>query len=324
LAWVGCGGHVIVDDNAGLTAGTGGTSGGTGGSGTSTTAVTSGTVASSTGSTSTSSSSGTGGAPSGWHTLITGDWKLLPGTEEYLCVQKTLDQDYWIGGFESINPPGTHHTLFSVGQSDGQDGIFPCSSLDNKDAVLFGSGVGTNPLVFPDGVAVHLKAGQQIMLNLHLFNASASDLGGQSGTRGKLIDPASVKFEADSILAGTINLYLPPNQQTKTLGTCTLGSTSTLFAIQPHMHQLGSHMKVTAQTANGDVVLHDAPYNFSDQAIYPIAPFSISAGDTLRVECTHINPTSAPVNWGESSNAEMCHAGVYRYPGSSEFFFCMN
>jgi hypothetical protein len=46
-------------------------------------------------------------------------------------------------------------------------------------------------------------------------------------------------------------------------------------------------------------------------------------GDTLHVECTHDNTTDAVVNWGESSKAEMCHAGVYRYPAAADGpFFC--
>jgi hypothetical protein len=89
------------------------------------------------------------------------------------------------------------------------------------------------------------------------------------------------------------------------------------------MHQLGRHMKVVARIGGQDRVIHDNPYDFSDQPIYPLEPLKMAAGDSLHVECTHENTTGSMVTWGESSTAEMCHAGVYRYPAASGgFFFC--
>jgi Copper type II ascorbate-dependent monooxygenase, C-terminal domain len=132
-----------------------------------------------------------------------------------------------------------------------------------------------------------------------------------------------VAADAESILAGTLSLTLPPKQQTSTPGTCSITSESTLFAVQPHMHQLGTHMKVVARIGGVDQLIHDGDYDFNDQPIYPMQPLKMSPGDTLHVECTHFNTTDAVVNWGESSKAEMCHTGVYRYPAASpSAFFC--
>ena len=40
------------------------------------------------------------------------------------------------------------------------------------------------------------------------------------------------------------------------------------------------------------------------------------------VQCTHKNTTQADVHFGDSSLAEMCFAGVYRYPAIGGFFIC--
>ena len=238
-------------------------------------------------------------------------------------MRKTLDRDVWIDAFESINPTGTHHTVLTFGAPSGPDGIAACSSFDNQPTMIFGSGVGTNPFEFPDGVAVRLRAGEQLLLNLHLFNTSGAELRGESGTRARFVDPGSTVEEAESILAGTLSLSLPPQQATTTHGRCTLTSPGTIFGVQPHMHQLGTHMKVVARTAHGDVLLHDADYDFGEQPIYPIQPLELTPGDSIEVDCTHFNSTSSTVSWGESSKAEMCHAGIYRFPSaSSGYFFC--
>jgi hypothetical protein len=271
-------------------------------------------------------SAGTAGATAlGWQNLISGDWQLEPGTEDYICVRTTLDRDVAIAAFEAINPNGTHHTVLTVGPPSEADGITPCSSFVQHGTMIFGSGVRTGTFEIPDGVVMRIRAGQQLLLNLHLFNTSPAPINGTSGARVLMVDPSSVELEAESILAGTFSLSLPPQVETLTRGTCTLTSESTLFAVQPHMHQLGRYMKVTARVGGQDRVIHDGVYDFGEQPIYPMEPLKMAAGDSLHVECTHENTTNAVVTWGESSTAEMCHAGVYRYPAASTgYFFCQN
>jgi hypothetical protein len=258
-----------------------------------------------------------------WKDLIAGDWQVPSGEEIYLCVRTTLDRDLAIGGFEALNPPGTHHTVLTVGPPSGPDGLTPCDSFEHHATMIFGSGVGTNTFDFPEGVAVNLLQGQQLLLNLHLFNTSGAEIGGNSGTRALVLEPDAVSAEAESILAGTFSLNLPPKTATLSQGTCTINTESTLFAVQPHMHQLGTHMKVVARVGGEDRLIYDDAYDFGEQPIYPMEELKMAPGDSLHVECTHDNTTDAVVVWGESSKAEMCHAGVYRYPSANDGpFFC--
>jgi hypothetical protein len=98
----------------------------------------------------------------------------------------------------------------------------------------------------------------------------------------------------------------------------------TLFSVAPHMHQLGTYMKVVAEPAGSDeVVLHDGPYDFTEQRYYSIDPLELAQGDTVRVECTHTNTTDHLVTFGDSSLAEMCFAGIYRYPADGDAFPCI-
>ena len=57
---------------------------------------------------------------------------------------------------------------------------------------VFGSGVGTNAIEFPQGVGIKLAAGSQLLLNLHLFNTADTALSGTSGTKILKVGIASI------------------------------------------------------------------------------------------------------------------------------------
>jgi hypothetical protein len=230
-----------------------------------------------------------------WRTLIESSWELGPGTEDYWCERLTVEEDMYIVSFRAIAPLGTHHTVLTVGNPTREDGGYRCDAGTNANAMIYGSGVGTNPLAFPEGVAMRVSAGQQLVLNLHLFNTSDATITGTSGTEVILV-PA-----------------VPPGESTQS-GRCTMNGNVTVFSVAPHMHQLGTHMRVVARPSSGDVTLLDEPYDFYEQSTYPIDPIALSQGDRIEVHCTYDNDTGSSVGFGDSSDEEMCFAGVYRYP----------
>ncbi len=261
----------------------------------------------------------------GWRTLITGEWAMPPGTEGYVCVRQTIDEDLYVNGFDAIKPLGTHHTLLTMGAPNAPDGVTSCTAATNGPLSVFGSGVGTALLEFPAGVGLKIAKGSQLLLNLHVFNAGAADLTGLSGTRVHVVPQSEVMHMAEGILAGTLTIDIPPGQTTTTIGHCTMSSDVTLFAVAPHMHQLGIHEKVVAERASADeVVLLDAPYDFNVQSYQLITPLNLAKGDRVRVECTHHNTTDKTVTFGQSTLSEMCFAGIYRYPADGSAFTCVD
>ncbi len=307
---LGCGGS--VDESSG--------SGGAGAGATSSSSSTG--TGSTTGSSSTGSSTGSGASTTGvgggageWRTLIEGEWSLPSGTEGYVCVVATMTEDVWVSAFRPIAPDGTHHTVLTKG-AGGPDGVFPCDVGTNGQNMIYGSGVGTDETVMPEGVAMRLATGDKLLLNLHLYNTSGDTITGVSGTQIRVADPDDIEFEAEGTLAGTLNIVIPPHSQGSASGTCTLPSAVNVFAVGPHMHKLGTHMTVTAQRQGApSVVMHDAPYTFEDQLGYPVSPqVALQAGDSVRVDCSYDNPTGNVVTFGDSSDQEMCFASLWVYP----------
>ena len=61
------------------------------------------------------------------------------------------------------------------------------------------------------------------------------------------------------------------------IGNRTMSTDATLFAVAPHMHQLGIYEKVVAESSlDGEVVMFDGPYDFDDQFFYCIDEFSFA------------------------------------------------
>ncbi len=254
--------------------------------------------------------------PDGYVQLISGDWSLPPSTEKYICVRLTASSDMYVRSIRPVAPAGTHHTVLMLGEPDAPDGTVECGSGLGKPAI-FGSGVGTETLDLPDGVAVHIRPGQQMLLNLHLFNATDATMTGTSGIEVLPAEPEAVRHEAGVVLIGKAQgLEVPPNLSTQ-VGRCTTPAGATVFAIALHMHLMGRHMKVSYANSNGSGarVLHDLPYSFDEQRFGMLEPQLVTAaGARITVECTYMNPTGQTVYFGESSNQEMCYAVAFVHP----------
>lgn len=247
---------------------------------------------------------------SDWVPLITGDWTLGPGDEDSSDNHSiTLDRDIYISAIRPVDPVGTHHALLSIEGGSG---------------VVYASGVGTNELFFPEGVGLKLVAGTVLDLQLHVFNVSDSSLSGTSGVEIVEVSADKVTQVADVFLPGPFDFNLPAGESTTHSGDCVVNQAQTLFALFPHMHQLGTHFKMSVTQNGTPQVVHDAAYDFDEQKITSFAPIELAPGDSITTECTWFNTLATPVGWGDGSEQEMCFSILYRYPAIADNDFCIN
>nr|HEX4313542.1 hypothetical protein [Kofleriaceae bacterium] len=264
---------------------------------------------------------GGGSGSDGFLTMISQSWSLQPGEQTYLCVRVTVSSDIYVKSIRPISPLGTHHSVLMLASHPTvPDGTTTCTSM-LTDPAIYASGVGTVDLDFPDGVGLHVKAGQQLFLNLHLFNLGEAVLTGTSGIEYLPAEPSEIVHEAGSVLAGkTTGLVVVPGTSSQT-GTCTTPANETIFAVAPHMHLLGSHMTATYQATGSDapVTVLDTDYSFDDQKFRPVDPEMVTAaGGKYVVTCSYVNSTGSTVYFGESTEDEMCFAMTYVYPALDE------
>jgi hypothetical protein len=188
---------------------------------------------------------------------------------------------------------------------------------------LFGLGApGTNdsPYLFPDGMGVKIEQGQQLLLNLHLLNATEGDLSGTSGFEVLRVDPKDVQTEADIVLMGTEQFSVPPGVNSQD-AECTMPRDTTIITFIPHMHLLGQHMRVAAEFADTtEQTMFDGDFNFDLQSPLQMSPLSLRMGEKVRLRCTWNNTTSQVVHFGYGSHDEMCFAVAYKYPAGGSAF----
>ncbi len=252
-----------------------------------------------------------------WQSLAAFDWQLDSGSEQWPCTRKTLDHDLLIAEFEPFGSTGTHHTILTASEPSVADGQFGCDLVEPR-TMLFNASAGTKSLVFPDGVAMRVRAGQQLFFGLHLFNTTLAPLRGTSGLRARIVKPASGQLEAEATNIWAQDFVLPAGQETRQIAGCILARESTIFALHPHMHALGTHMKVVAHMGGTERVIHDAPFDFEEQLIHSIEPLKLLPGDRVEAECTFRNTRDSAVVYGPRITDEMCLLEVYGYPASSD------
>src|SRR5215468_3936380 len=143
-----------------------------------------------------------GTTPDGWTPLISRSWTLPAGaTNTYKCTRMQVPADLWVSGFRATSPNGTHHEVLTISTSSTATGDYDCSAGSLDTEMLYAAGVGTDDLLFPPGIAMHIPAGTYINLNLHLFNATDNSLADRSGVLVKVVAPTDVQHQADMMFS---------------------------------------------------------------------------------------------------------------------------
>jgi hypothetical protein len=264
--------------------------------------------------------------PAGYTRLVGRTWTAGVGENLYKCVRVTIAQDTFITNVIAQAPTGTHHSVLSIAGANGTagaDGDHDCTATNIGMLMVYASSVGTEPLDFPAGVGIKLAAGQQLHLNLHLFNTSDESLTGETAiwVKAASAPPATL---AEMVLAGPVEIQIPANGQPYSVsGTCTATSAYTLFAVWPHMHQLGTRQQVELVRGDSASVLHDQPFKFDEQSYFMMSPMTqVATGEQIRVTCTYVNNTGSVVGYGDGAANEMCFSGLYRFPASGSNEYC--
>ncbi|HMI86952.1 MAG TPA: hypothetical protein VK550_22815 [Polyangiaceae bacterium] len=202
-----------------------------------------------------------GKPPAQWTELVSGDWSLEPGSENARWCQKyPIREDIYVSAIRPVHPPGTHHTTLSLVDDNGSTSC--AGSAFVGGGMIFAAGVGSATVLIPEGVAIKLPAGKALLLNLHVYNPSAAPLAGTSKIEIVRANAEEVKNLADLMFAGPTTFSIPPQTQATIEDTCKLSDDQTAFALFPHMHQMGRHIKTTFTVAGTPMVMHDADYQF--------------------------------------------------------------
>ena len=207
-----------------------------------------------------------------------------------------------------------HYAVFTkTGPLPADPNGYDCKVMDATRGLVSGGGVGTPGVTFPEGTAMTLQPGTQVVLQLHLLNAT-SDPEQPTGILNLIGSTAKDLTPVGLLIAGTLDINIPAHQSGFDVhGGCAAPfDMPNVFATFPHMHQLGTNINVSllAKGSSAPNVLIDKAWDFGNQGVYPSAG-SAKAGDQVNITCTYDNPTDTMVTFGESTTNEMCIGVVY-------------
>jgi hypothetical protein len=251
--------------------------------------------------------------------LKTPAYTLPAGQEQYLCYTVKLDEadDVAITAFDSFTSEQVHHLEVFQALAPEADGLNPCDGTVKVTWLpLFGGGQNAGGLKLPDGAGFKLPKDAQLLVQLHLLNATTKDV------QQKVVinmdyaaDPGGVT-PAGIFAFGSMEINLPPQSQgTQVVSSCQLPKALDVFAVQPHMHTRGTKVTfdVGASEDAAQTVYQRNPWVFGAQ---PIDAFQMpmTQGQFGRVTCTYDNTSDKAITYGESTEDEMCYLVLFYTP----------
>ncbi len=263
--------------------------------------------------------------------LASSGFTLEPGGEQYECWSFQVPADAALSVTEiqqQIPSVGLHHyAVFtsSAPYDAANAGPYECFSMGIDWGLVSGGGVGTPGVKFPEGAGMPIKAGQHIILQLHLLNATNDSLEVPSA-RINLVGAANPESLAQVglLIAGTLDITLPAKTSDVAVkGGCVLEEPlNNIFAAFPHMHQLGRRISTEiVPTTGARTTITDETWDFGDQGLYP-ASGSAAVGDTIETTCYFDNTTPQDVHFGLKTGDEMCVEVLYHYPATTPSKYC--
>ncbi len=185
---------------------------------------------------------------------------------------------------------------------------------------------GTIPYVEPEGMALRLNPGTDLILNTHLQPSGKPEV--IQPSIGLYFTPhAATKLPMLLQLENDLKLDIPAGQKDfPVTDEFTLPLDVDLLAIYPHAHYLGRDIQAFATLPDGTkkTLIHIPHWNLNWQAVYRYAePVRLPKGTTVSLRYVYDNSDENPMNpnhpparvvGGNRSSDEMCHLWLQVLP----------
>jgi len=251
-------------------------------------------------------------------TIDSQSYTLAPQSERYVCYTMTAEADAAVDEVVVHNGSRTHHMAIFSTLAPEPDGFSECPSQIKQSWIpLYGGGQGTAGVKLPAGAAFKFDRGTQILMQLHLVNASNTEVTERTSADLMLspADPATL-LPAGIFAVGNMTFQIPPTATNyPVVGKCSAPKALDVFALFPHMHRLGRSITFEhgATEATAQQIYGVDPWSFGDQPMM-LKTLKVQQGDFMRATCTYDNTDGKVIEYGESTADEMCFVVLFYTP----------
>ncbi len=216
---------------------------------------------------------------------------------------------------------GHHLLLMDVGMQGTAGDVHPCADADMSHARFLGGATdAAQNFVVPDGIAVRVKAGGNLLIQSHWINTSTkpTDVQGVINLTAKPVDLA--RKPAQTFTVYSTQISIAAHQPGHVSTDCTFKSNIDFFLLAGHEHAWGTHVKIERVTPSATLNLYDKDWQPDYTSAPPRLmftadkPLSFKAGDTMRVTCDFDNTTDKPIYFPN----EMCVGFGMYFPATAD------
>lgn len=231
----------------------------------------------------------------------------------YVVVPDGADLD--VARFEHAYTAGSHHLLLyqtSLTADEARDDMFSCGGASFAELGISGiayvAQVATGEMAYPEGVALHIKAGDVLLLQTHYLNASEAEL--EVEVRLNLWQSAvPVTAEAGTLFLYNWTIVVPAGEPATARMRCQIPADVQLLYGMSHMHRRGVDYRATLEGGalpEPIELFTTAEWEGIEPARYE--PFqTITAGQTIDFSCDYQGEADRTLIDGPSADAnEMC------------------
>ena len=263
-----------------------------------------------------------------------------PGNQDdYRCflVDPDLDGDRFVSSVDTRpgNPEIVHHLIAYTAPEEAWDEIAELEAEDDRPGYeCFGSprysgaqmvagwvpGAQRTPL--EDGHGVRIPDGSKLVVQMHYTTKNDPEGTDRTEVDFFLVDqdehPEPVELLIMRLADFDLRLEAGDADATASDETPLIPKSITVHGVAPHMHLLGTRVRVEATTGDGDVCLVDVPdWDFHWQGLYLYEePVVLSRPFRVELTCEYDNSARnqpdgqepRDVYWGDESRDEMCLA----------------
>ncbi len=254
-----------------------------------------------------------------------------PGADVTYCTYLDwyADRDYDIVQSAGYQTKMGHHVVAFGVAANKPPGTAPCTDADMENGTTFLGGGNTEsaPLAMPDGVALRLTKGTQVLFQHHWINTSSAPVDGATAVDLTLSDGSKPLAQAGMFLSASTNFTLKAQAQGSATSDCTIQESLNLFMVAGHEHQLGTHVTIDHELADGTInqIYDSGPWvpqfefdpprqNYTSEA-----PLVLGPGDHLITHCDWNNTEDQDITFPK----EMCFAVTYYFPSTGSIL-CMD
>jgi hypothetical protein len=257
---------------------------------------------------------------------------IQPGAEVQNCIFLDPEtDDIYATALESYQGVYGHHfVVFYTAAPEVPGTVRDCSTVaDMLTLIPAISSVNFGLEKFPEGMAVRIPAGTQLVLQQHYVNTSDKPLRVKDVMHLHIKSREEVETLAGFWGVSDITFSLPPDGEEQVVEfDCVAPRDMKVLMSGPHMHEWGLRFQTSVIRDGGEpeVVVDVDPWlaeyrdNPPVKEFGEVEPLELKQGDIVRTKCVFKNTTDAPLEFP----SEMCASYGYYFPApeGSETWTC--